>query len=326
MIPSTPDPKPNDSHGITSFLTKQLSSAAQLVVSPIQAAVSRAAYYLPHTHTADIKRLNGRVEQLGESGLVDIKIANHRERLERDEKRIQKRYKEICGTHYEDPSSKIHQAWVFFKTEESKLPTGTVFDYPDYSLWCSNPKAYKKSYSTPELQKTFKAFREYTKQEQERQRLVAKIEITGSWVNSDTELQGPYLATQKNYEEQLRELSGNYYGDPNCKLDQSWKNYEQQRADGASQDAIDTALNVFQDFDKMRKVLEHLLFMLGKMLGAPETSSTNIRAVAEQGVVKEKKLMENRLERAQAANQVNWPPLKAAAFTALTAATTTLLL
>ncbi|MBS0651993.1 MAG: hypothetical protein JSR39_00540 [Verrucomicrobia bacterium] len=285
--------------GIASTLKAPLGYMPTLsgMASVATSTANYAASFLPQKNTADIQRLTRAVETLKAPDIIDQTIVSERQALKDRKLELEVRYDEICGKFFEDPTSDIHKAWLGFKAEEAKLPSGKTFD--PTSTTCTDP----------DLQATFDAFQEFLALETERQSIVAEIETIGSAVNSDTTLKSEYTDMKREIDAQLHSLSGDYYEDPNCELDKLWKAYRAKADGGAPADEVQAAFDVFLIKDEMRKAFEHLQFMLERLLSSPETTETNIQKTAETKVEKQKQVFEAALQDAQDNKGVDWSSL-----------------
>ncbi len=268
------------------------------MASTAATATNYVASFLPQKQSpAEIQRLIKAVADLKAPDFVEKTIAKERQALREKRLELEERYKQICGEYFEDPTSDIHNAWLSFKSEEAKIPSGKTFD--PTSNTCTHP----------DLQKTFDAFQGFLKLEAKRQDIVAEIQLIGSAVNSDTTLKSEYTDMKRGIDTQLHSLSGDYYEDPNCQLDILWKAYRAKVDAKAPPDEVKTALTFFSLQDTLRKILEHVQFMLDKLLSSPESESTNIQKIAETKAEQQTKIFESALQDAQDNKGVDWRSL-----------------
>lgn len=285
--------------GIASTLKAPLSFMPTLsgMASTATSATNYVASYLPQKNTADVQRLTRSIEALNATDIVDRTVVSERQALKDKKLELEERYDAICGKFFEDPKSEIHKAWLNFKAEEAKLPSGKTFDQT--STTCTDP----------DLQATFDAFQEFLTLENERQGIVAEIEKIGSAVNSDPTMRSEFLKMKREIDETLHSLSGDYYEDPNCELDKLWKAYRAKAENGAPVEEVETAFSLFLIKDEMRKAFEHLQFMVDKLLSSPESTETNIQKTAEAKVEKQKEVFTKALQDAEANKGVDWKSL-----------------
>jgi len=238
--------------------------------SPVLYSTIKSRFETPVLN--QIKSLDERV-----TNLKDIAEGFKLQRAALTEKyeEIKEGYSAICGKFYEDPSSDIHKAWLHFEKERVKQPIEMAQDVS--SAPCINSK----------LQATYDAFAGYIEIEQKRQELMGQVDKMGRAVNSDPLLKEHFLATKKELEIELHQLSGDYYEDPNCKLDKSWKTYQDKLSKSASSYEIEESRQSYLRLDQRRKIFEHQLFMVSTMLAAPETEETDIKKIAEKQVCSE---------------------------------------
>ncbi len=283
--------------GIKNTLTVPLTylPSRLTMTSAAASAMNYAASLLPQKHSeAEIRHLPQSIELLKAPSIVHEAIESERQALKDRKLKVENCYKEICGDFYEDPKSDIHRKWVEFKSAEARIPSGKIFDRT--SKICTDP----------DLKQAFEAFQNFLMLEMKRQELVQEMELIGRIVNSDTTLKSEYMLIAEALNVQLNFLSGDYYEDPRCELDKLWKRYRSLVDAGAPAEEIESALTSFSIKDESRKVLEHLQFMLHKILSSVESESTNIRKMAEAKVEQCKKIFESALADAQADKGVDW--------------------
>ncbi len=202
------------------------------------------------------------------NSIFQKKIAEKKEELSAEKKRCSEALVRLNGSFYQDPASSLKKAWdTVVANVYAALSIQVEFRHELDNI--SNELDTKSETETIKSAKS--SIEIYKKLEEKRDRSEARLhEIIGIERSEvvPIPISDPVLINKQNtLLARQKKLSGNYYQDPSCLLDQKWKEY-QTAASANHSDAADI-LDAYNLLENERKSIDAELSVIQKQLLIP---------------------------------------------------------
>lgn len=238
-----------------------------------QTAQTVASYLPQKSGAAAIARMDQRIQDIQSPSNQALVTASTRLEVQVQKDSLIQEYSRICGTHFEDPTSLIHQAWSNFAREElaynSSSPTQFDRVHPE------NTDA-----SLPVSQ----TFRQFLDLDQQGRDTLQQIVNLGSTINSDPELLNALREEKRVVLERDNALCGTHDADLTAPLLRAKSEYETSLSD--SSDPITSAglLDIYKALQKQHAENVRAVYVIDQMLSAPATSTAALDAIVAQKI------------------------------------------
>ncbi|MBS0651990.1 MAG: hypothetical protein JSR39_00525 [Verrucomicrobia bacterium] len=238
-----------------------------------QTAQTVASYLPQKGGAAAIARMDQRIQDIQSPSNQDLVTASTRLEVQVQKDSLIQEYSRICGTHFEDPTSQIHQAWANFAREEIAYNSSSLTQFDR-----EHPENTDASLLVSQN------FRQFLTLDQQGRDTLQRIVAVGSTINSDPELLNALREEKRVVLERDNALCGAHDADLTAPLPRAKSEYETSLSDGSDPITSAGLLDIYKALQKQHAENVRSVYLIDQMLSAPVTPTATLDAVVAQKI------------------------------------------
>jgi hypothetical protein len=247
------------------------------------------ASWLPQNeHTTKATELTQEIQFLEQSlndktgPVFKTKVSETIDLIQTEKEKCIKDLVRMNGDYYQDPKSSLKRTWDTLVDKVGialGVRTETLEQLGEISDQLNSGSPTEEKEAAKSAIETYLFIEKKRNDRQAQLNLIISTEKTTEPLTDDT------LTQQKtSLQQRLRELCGDYYGDPNGKLDQAWKEYQTAVDQGFPTDSTKNFLDAYNGLEKEKRQTEAKLFETEQRLLLPISSERSFEALTTASI------------------------------------------
>ncbi len=281
---------------------------------------SLKAWLPQNTHTQKAASLTQEMGFLQQSltdrtgTLFQSKVIEHVQAISQEKEKCIKDLERMNGSYYQDPESNLKKNWDKLVVSVKTAVGTDVERFEQLPTISSQLESAPSSERIEDAKRKVNSYQFIEKKRNNRQAQLGRIVATekASKPNTDEQLRLKKESLLKKH----RELCGDYFGDPNGKLDQAWRKYQTALQHGSTGEH---SLTAYENLEKQRKQIEAKLYSVEQLLAIPANPERTYETLTATSIARQIEDVKAAQAKESGLSGIDWKGIGA------TAATTTLI-